>query len=1281
MYKVTIIFVLLYCLCCNVANAQSWDSLISISIEYLESNDTVQAIKYAEKAVLATEKEYSKNHENYGISLSHLGAIYQIIGQKERALPIYLNAIHNIDLTLGRSHLANGVNLMGIGFIYSDMGQYEKALTYYLEALENAETNLGISHHEYLTRYTSLGFLYLKMRQFEKALNIFEETLKHKERIFGRSHPEYEDIINIIAGINKDLGQFEKTKKIYLSELEYIEDYLGKNNLKYATNLKKLGGVYKDMAQFDNALSMYLKALEIIEKSVGKDHPEYAFTSTNLAGLYKSIGQYKNALPIYKNSLIIIEKVFGKQHSHYGMAINNLAVLYDEMGQYENALSLYLESLQITEKTFGKTHYEYGNSLANLAGLFESMGQYEKALPLYLSALEITQNKLGKEHPSYGTFQNNLGGLYQEMGEYEKALLVYLDALDITENFLGKEHPEYGTRLNNLAGCYTNMGQYLKAIPIYKAALENKQKVLGKNHPDYILILGNIASLYEKSGHYHTALPIYLEVLASTEKLKGKDHPDYGTIINNLAGLYDKMGQYEKALSLYLEAVENTVRALGKDHPAYGARLNNLAGLYKNMGEYKKALFMYQDALDKTEKSLGKEHPDYAIRLANLAGIYKEMGQYEKALPFYQNALEMTEKKLGKEHPSYGTLQNNLGGLFQEMGQYEKTLPLYLSALEITERLVRKDHPDYGNILYNLGLLYQEMGKYQNALTSIKDAVENTYHQINQNFIFLTDNEKELFYKTASFKFEIWQSFFKTYNIEKPDVATYAYDIELANKGMILQSGIQLRNAIFNSGDHKTVGLFDEWKSYKNILAKEYSKTIAERRVDLKDIEETTEKKEAELTRISSDFNNFKKIGQTKWKQIQDVLSINEVAIEFSSFRYRNNHNWTDSTLYVANILRKSDAHPQLVYLFEQKQIDSLLERNISKESSFINKIYADQKMYDLIWKPIEDYVNKGDHIYFAPSGILNQLNLGAISTSDSTYLSDDYIFHQVGSTAVLASSKKDEKVVEDIAIFGGIEFDAKEDEIAQVLAEVPKEHEYVTRGLYMTDAIRSGKWTYLDGTLQEAKNIDALAKESQTPTYLYSGTEAVEEHFKNLSCKKSPSVIHIATHGFFFPDPKSDKQKMNTISFQQENTFTLADNPLNRSGLLFAGGNKAWIGDTITTDREDGILTAYEVSNLSLFYTELVVLSACETGLGDIKGSEGVYGLQRAFKMAGARYLIMSLWKVPDIATKEFMTTFYTEYLTNQKPVREAFNVTQTKMKNKYRNEPYKWGGFVLME
>lgn len=194
----------------------------------------------------------------------------------------------------------------------------------------------------------------------------------------------------------------------------------------------------------------------------------------------------------------------------------------------------------------------------------------------------------------------------------------------------------------------------------------------------------------------------------------------------------------------------------------------------------------------------------------------------------------------------------------------------------------------------------------------------------------------------------------------------------------------------------------------------------------------------------------------------------------------------------------------------------------------------------------------------------------------------------------------------------------------------------------------------------------------------MYSGKQATEEAFKKLSGNNSPRVLHIASHGFFFPDPK--KQNLNEFGDESQQVFRSSDNPLNRAGLLLAGANRVWKGDTLPVNVEDGILTAYEVSNVSLNNTELVVLSACETGLGDIKGSEGVFGLQRAFKMAGAAYLLMSLWKVPDTETTELMTKFYSTWFSG-KTIPEAFHQTQTYMKSKYPNDPYKWAAFVLVE
>jgi CHAT domain-containing protein len=191
-------------------------------------------------------------------------------------------------------------------------------------------------------------------------------------------------------------------------------------------------------------------------------------------------------------------------------------------------------------------------------------------------------------------------------------------------------------------------------------------------------------------------------------------------------------------------------------------------------------------------------------------------------------------------------------------------------------------------------------------------------------------------------------------------------------------------------------------------------------------------------------------------------------------------------------------------------------------------------------------------------------------------------------------------------------------------------------------------------------------------------GDSATEESFKALKGKNSPGIIHIATHGLFFPEPSKKIKNDSSGIAEYENVFSQSNNPLLRSAILFAGANNFWKGKPIE-GIDDGILTAYEVSNEFLPATRLVVLSACETGLGDIQGTEGVYGLQRAFKMAGVQYLLMSLWQVPDNETAEFMQAFY-QHLFDHYSIENAFHHAQTLMKNKYRQDPFKWAAWILV-
>jgi len=581
----------------------------------------------------------------------------------------------------------------------------------------------------------------------------------------------------------------------------------------------------------------------------------------------------------------------------------------------------------------------------------------------------------------------------------------------------------------------------------------------------------------------------------------------------------------------------------------------------------------------------------------------------------------------------------------------------------------------------NLASLYGAMGQENKSLPLFIESLKNISYNIEKNFSFLTENEKIQFFQQLEYKFHIYQSFFARYVSKSPEVAVHAYNIELMNKGLILHTVKQMRKVIFNSDQKDMIKKYEDWISLKKKLAINYSKSISERAEDVSELEVMAEKLEAELTSFSNAFSELTMLKKNTWKDVKASLDINDIAVEIAYFPYTDYKGWTDSILYIAILLSHQYEYPLLIPLFEEKQLIDIVTKDAIKESSRVNNIYNNQNLYRLLWKPIEKYFSSNTKIYWCPSGLLNKININAIQNMDSIYVSDIYNISLISTTANIIKSSLEIGELKDICIFGGMDYEADEQDISKSMANVNKDVDYVSRVFYIQDSTRSGKWSYLPGTKREAENIYKISKEANISAKLFLGSDALEEQYKNLDGDKSPSILHIATHGFFFPGPKITKEKLEIMALHAENPFIIADNPMNRSGLLFSGSNKAWVGDSISLLREDGILTADEASHTYLKNTELVVLSACETGLGDIKGDEGVYGLQRAFKMAGAQYLMMSLWKVPDNTTQEFMTTFYKELLPHKRSIRDAYNTTQRKMRDKYRYEPYKWAGFVLIE
>ena len=841
------------------------------------------------------------------------------------------------------------------------------------------------------------------------------------------------------------------------------------------------------------------------------------------------------------------------------------------------------------------------------------------------------------------------------------------------------------------AAKYFNAAKYELAAEEFEAALPSIVEEYGKNDTSwYSKILYYTALSFELSQNNTIAEEYYLACNAVYENTKSTLSQYYSYSCNNLAGLYESKGNYKKAESLFLKAMQIIEKVLGKEHPEYANSCSNLAVLYESMGKYQKAEPLLLEALQTRKKVLGKEHPEYATSCNNLAGLYESMGNYQKAEPLLLEALQIIEKELGKKHPNYASSCNNLAVLYQSMGKYQKAEPLLLEAIQIREKVLGKEHPDYAISCNQLALLYKSMGNYQKAEQLFIESIAITNNNIDKNFAFLSEKEKGKYLETILFKYDIFNSFTLKRIIDNPQIYTLVFNNTLRQKGLLLKSSMSMRDAVLSSNDRQLKATLEEWIQTRSALANLYSLRISKRWGDPEKLEEKANTLEKILVRQSQEFSYFKKMQSTTWGDVKERLNPGEAIVEFIHFDYYDK-SWTDSTIYCALVLKPDIKRPEMVPLFEEKQLSEILQKHAStNDAGVVANLYGTRgalqvstdkkeyntRLYQLIWQPLENLLQDCQKIYYSPTGLLHKISFAAIPYNEKHLLSDKY---QLTYKASSASLVKDEEPFDiksgNIAIYGGLNYNTDTTQMLSYANNYGNRDNFASRSISMNDSLRGGNWNYLKGTLKEAQSIQSLLQ-SKTTIDMYTGHLGLEESFKALTGKDSPAVIHIATHGFFFPAQNKKRPPQNQLV--NDIPFSRADNPLMRSGLILSGGNQSWSGNKVPDNLEDGILTAYEASNMNLYNTELVVLSACETGLGDIKGSEGVYGLQRSFMIAGANNVMMSLWKVPDKETSEFMLHFYTNLANGQK-VGDAFRKTQNLMKQKY--DPYYWAAFVLME
>ena len=1262
-------------------SAQTWEDLNKQVKELYKNKEFEKALPIAIQTIDTVKKELGENNDTSIKVINTVGLIYFKLKQLEKAEPFFIKAAEITKTIYGDTHSEYAKSLVVIASLYTNMQQPTKALQLYIRATE-IWRNVP-DYPNYLNGLKKLVDFYEAAKEYDKAEPLYFQLQETQKKIKGEITEDYATSLNYTAAFYTKIGEYAKAENFYNRAKEIYKEVYGENHEVYASNLNSLALLYEKMALYEKA-ELIFKAVSEIDKNIsGEISENYVSDIGNLAVLYREMGQYKKAEAVYLKAEEISKKLYGENDENYASSLENLGVIYKDLGQYEKANSFLLQAKDIIEKALGEKDIANVAPLNDLAALYQQMGLYKKAETLYNQAKDIRKEILGEADPTYVESLNKLALLYEKMGLYEKSESLYFKSIEIRKKVPGEKDPEYAQSLYNLAVLYSQMGQFENAEQLFLQAKDILEIAPGENLKYYVLTLNSLATSYRAMGKYEEAEPLYLQAIEIRRKILGENHPDYAESLNSIAALYTYLGQYEKAEQLFLQVKKIRKEVFGESHAKYAEVLNNLSTLYMDMGQYEKAEPLLLQAMEIDKILFGENHKDYASDLSNLALFYSHINQFEKAEALNLQAIDIRKKILGEHHFDYAISLNNLAEIYRQTGKYEKAVLLYTQAKNIWKNILGENHPTYSECLNNLASIYIAMGQYENAEPLLLHHSRIIIQNMLNNFSILSEKEKANYLERNISVNEMNNSYLYNYKIVSLKITQNNFNLQLLFKSLTLSETRSVMNAVQHSSDTSVKRILQNWQINKSILAKQYALPITERRADMIDIEAQTEKLENELSRKSALFNNQRKATRISSLDIQKNLQRDEVAIEFVKFNLYNKK-WTDSIIYAAYILRKNDSVPVFVPLCEEKQLGKYFSS--TSGSSNIKTIYrsdpidednkpsiSGDSLYALVWKPLLPYLTGIKKINYSPAGLLYKVAFQALPTGDSSLLMDKYELNQFTSTRQLALIGENRLKDNSIALFGNAIFSMDSITVVKNIPASNSVNTLISATVERSDT--KGGWKQLEGTANEIASIKTLFDENKITSRSYVQESATEEQFKSLS-GNSPTMLHLATHGFFLPDPVKKKQE--GFAADNRNAFTLADDPLLRSGIVLSAANRVWGGEPPIAGREDGIVTAYEIAQMDLSKTDLVVLSACETALGDIKGNEGVFGLQRAFKLAGVKNMVLSLWKVPDAETAELMKIFYTYYLQG-KTARGSLAAAQKEMRKKYA--PFYWAAFVLIE
>ena len=990
-------------------------------------------------------------------------------------------------------------------------------------------------------------------------------------------------------------------------------------------------------------------------------------------------GDYSQAQELAEKASQLRKQTLGTDHPAVAQCLDLLGQIADGKSEFGKAVGLYEQSLALDEKAFGPNDLSVAVPLNHLAQTYTTMAKYDDALQAAKRALLLREKQLGENDFLVALSNETLALVYAAKGDYTNGENLAARALEIASHAYSNTDLPYANAGAVVAQIAMNGGTFTRAEELLIHASEVKRATSGENSLVFAESLHDLGAIYLLKRDNVHAEDFETRAMALESNILGPDHLKISDPLNSLGLIHYRRQDFAIAEDLYHKSLAIKEKFLDPVHPSIASTINNLGLLYWQRDAYDKAKQAFHQALAIYEKAYGQNSTRAALALSNLGIMSKETGDYKSAEEYYKRALDIMEKTAGPNNPAVVVTVESLGILYRDQHKYAEAELMFLRALEITQASYGPEHPSVARIRRNLSHLYSASGDIRRGLESWQQAIAIEEKDLPLNLAVGSERQKRTFFDSYRVNMDKIISFHVDLDPSDKEARDLAVNTILQRKGRVLDVMGDNLEALRNRSTPENRELLDNLREVTSKLAALVLNgpgkgSLSEHQKQIEKLTTQRESLEVEIGHRSTGF--YQSSAGVTLNAVKASLPDDATLIEYATYRPYYPDQPSDSAhefgyaRYIAYVItRKGDVRWK--DLGSARDIDAAVNalRGALRDPETRNAGNLARSLDEKIMRPLRSLIGNSQHLLIAPDGLLDLVPFEALKNETGHYLVEQYLFTYLTTGRDLLRMQVTHASQSEVTVVADPSFGDRETITANGKAKAAKfsAGRAVSRGQVTTENLEETYFPPLQGTEAEAQAIHKLFPRA----HLLLQSEATKAAVLKV---QAPSILHIATHGFFLFDSKEEQTAMagTGASYGQFKSSQTSDNPLLRSGLALTGANVNLHGS------ESGILTALEASNLNLWGTKLVTLSACDTGLGEVRVGEGVFGLRRAFVLSGTESLVMSLWPVSDYATRQMITTYYTGLKKGEGRGEALRKAELAMLKRKGWQHPYYWASFI---